>query len=153
LAPQGLQGLQGFFAAQGLQGLHGFFAAQGLQGLHGFFALQGLQGLHGFFAAQGLQGFLAVILLPLSADLPKTGVVSANAAATLQTIAKTSMNFAHRALRTLFILSSCTRVIWPIIPACGATAKMATRFVAITAKSAIRTRSEITGPPPEIARN
>jgi len=62
--PQGLQGLQPFFAAHGLhglqalaaQGLHGlhFFAAHGLHGLHAL-AAHGLQGLH-FFAAHGLQG-------------------------------------------------------------------------------------------------
>jgi uncharacterized membrane protein YphA (DoxX/SURF4 family) len=49
---QGLQGLQGFFAAQGLHGLHGFFAAQGLQGLQAL-TLQGLQAPQAL-VAQGL---------------------------------------------------------------------------------------------------
>jgi hypothetical protein len=54
--PQGLQGLQAFFAAHGLQGLQAFFAAHGLQGLQAFFAAHGLQGLQAFFAPHGLQG-------------------------------------------------------------------------------------------------
>ena len=111
LAAQGLQGLHGFLAAQGLQGLHGFLAAQGLQGLQGFLAAQGL---HGFLAPQGLQGlhgFLAVNLLPLSATLPNAGEASKNTVPTLQTIAKMSIIFAHRAFKILFILTSCTKLL------------------------------------------
>ncbi len=66
---QGLQGLQGFFAAQGLQGLHGFFAAHGLHGLHGLqaFAAQGLQGLQAL-GAHGLSAAAIWIEVPAALD-------------------------------------------------------------------------------------